>query len=214
MNGRFLIVDDDPINAEILSICLGSLNTEAEVYLNGEDCLRQVDKGNVDMILLDVMMPGISGIDVLEDIRRSYKPIELPIIMVTALGENEMLIEAIEKGANDYISKPINYEVALARISNQITSLRLYKESLQKQKIEAINSMIVTYNHEINNPLSIASAELELARRNRNFDNIDRASEALKRISEIVKKIQKISAGSMRETDYSMGTRMIQLDED
>jgi DNA-binding response OmpR family regulator len=75
-----------------------------------------IAKTPIDLILLDIMMPDISGIDVLRELRRTYNSEILPILMVTAKNESGDIVEALELGANDYVSKPIDFPVVVARI--------------------------------------------------------------------------------------------------
>ena len=77
-----------------------------------------------DIVLLDIMMPEVSGYDVLEEVRKDWTPMELPIIMATAKDQGEDVVSAFKLGANDYITKPIDFPVALARIETQLSRKR------------------------------------------------------------------------------------------
>ena len=78
------------------------------------------------MVLLDIRMPSISGIEVLRSIRKRYSPAQLPVIMVTAEGHSASIVEALQVGANDYITKPVDMPVALARIRTCLSQKRLF----------------------------------------------------------------------------------------
>ena len=115
-----LVVDDHPDNRELLTRRLereGFRVLEAE---SGPQALARLEGGPVSLILLDVMMPGMTGIEVLQAVRETYSSSELPVIMVTAKAQSEDLVEALGQGANDYVTKPINFPVALARIQAQL----------------------------------------------------------------------------------------------
>ncbi|HUG53171.1 MAG TPA: response regulator [Vicinamibacteria bacterium] len=115
-----LVVDDHSDNRELLMRKLerdGFRTLEAE---GGKEALAHLKQGEVSLILLDVMMPGMSGLDVLRAVREAYGPAELPVIMVTARSQSEDVVEALGLGANDYITKPIDFPVALARIQAQL----------------------------------------------------------------------------------------------
>jgi diguanylate cyclase (GGDEF)-like protein/PAS domain S-box-containing protein len=86
--------------------------------------LERVRKEKIDLILLDIEMPEISGLDALKSLRQYYTPIQLPIIMVTARNQSEDVIAALELGANDYLTKPIDFPIALARIKTQLSHKR------------------------------------------------------------------------------------------
>jgi diguanylate cyclase (GGDEF)-like protein/PAS domain S-box-containing protein len=114
--GHILLVDDVPDNRETLRRRLEKRGFTCEEAESGEACLAAIAANSYDLVLLDVKMPGISGLDTLESIRQQYDALALPVIMVTAHGANDDVATALSCGANDYISKPINFPVALARI--------------------------------------------------------------------------------------------------
>jgi len=119
-----LLVDDDPTNQDLLSRRLKRAGYATEVAGSGYEALDVLARREVELVLLDSMMPGLSGIDLLRQLRLRFSPARLPIIMVTALGESERVVEALSLGANDYISKPVDFPVALARIKAQIERKR------------------------------------------------------------------------------------------
>jgi CheY-like chemotaxis protein len=114
--GHILLVDDVPENRETLRRRLEKRGFTCDEAESGEACLAAIAANSYDLVLLDVKMPGISGLDTLESIRQQYDALALPVIMVTAHGANDDVATALSSGANDYISKPINFPVALARI--------------------------------------------------------------------------------------------------
>ena len=210
MGERILVVDDNPVSAEMLCTFLAKHNIETVVCEDREECLAEVVQGNVAIVFIEVVMSGsISGLDVLIAIRQKYNPIELPVIMVTDLSDEKTLAKAIGLGANDFFHKPINCMVAIARIYNQIIASKLYRKSLQEKRNETINSMIATYNHEINNSLSVAFAELYLAQMDKNPTTLNRVSDALKRVSAVIRKIEKFNRVDIEETEYLMGGKMV-----
>ena len=124
-NGRsLLLVDDDQTNRDLLSRRLKKAGYATELAASGYEALDVLNRHEVELILLDSMMPGLSGIELLQQLRGRYSPARLPIIMVTALGESDRIVEALNLGANDYITKPIDFPVALARIKAQIERKR------------------------------------------------------------------------------------------
>ncbi len=119
-----LLVDDDPTNQDLLSRRLKRAGYATELAGSGYEALDVLARREVELVLLDSMMPGLSGIELLRQLRCRFSPARLPIIMVTALGESERIVEALNLGANDYISKPVDFPVALARIRAQIDRKR------------------------------------------------------------------------------------------
>jgi len=116
-----LLVDDNEDNLKTLIRPLKKKVFDLLLAQSGEEALNFVKHGSVDLILLDIMMPKMSGIEVLKTIRANYSTEELPIIMATAKTENESIIQAINLGANDYVTKPINLPVLIARITAQLS---------------------------------------------------------------------------------------------
>lgn len=119
-----LLVDDDPTNRDLLSRRLNRAGYATELAGSGYEALDVLASRDVELVLLDSMMPGLSGIELLCQLRQRFSPAHLPIIMVTALGESERVVEALSLGANDYISKPVDFPVALARIKAQLERKR------------------------------------------------------------------------------------------
>ncbi len=133
----FLLVDDNENNRDMLSRRLEKKGYNVTTAADGSEALSLLQKGEhqFDLILLDVMMPGINGIDVLTQLRQSYTPSELPIIMVTAKDQSEDMIKALELGANDYITKPVDFPVALARIQTQVARLEQSEQDQAKRQV-------------------------------------------------------------------------------
>src|SRR5882672_3467186 len=115
-----LVVDDHPDNRELLMRRLEREGFRVLGAESGPQALDKVKGGPVSLILLDVMMPGMNGIEVLQAVREDHSASELPVIMVTAKAQSDDVVEALGQGANDYVTKPIDFPVALARIQAQL----------------------------------------------------------------------------------------------
>jgi len=121
---HILVVDDEPINQRVMKNILSQVNYRVSLANNGEEALRILEtKKDVNLVLLDVMMPKMSGFEVCQRIREKHLPSELPVIIVTAKSQIEDLVTGLTSGANDYISKPFSRDELLARIR---THLNLY----------------------------------------------------------------------------------------
>jgi adenylate cyclase len=119
-----LVVDDNEMNRDMLSRRLKARGYKVEVAEDGYQALDKVDKASFDTVILDVMMPGISGLEVLAKIRETRTMSDLPVIMATARDASEDIVEALKLGANDYVTKPLDFQVVLARLSTQLTLKR------------------------------------------------------------------------------------------
>ena len=201
---KILIVDDDLMNGKQIKLRLEKRDYECDYVSSGEDCLETLKSNEYDCLLLDIMMPGISGLDVLKEVRKTKNNYELPIIMVTAKDEAEDIVAALKLEANDYITKPVNIEIATARINTQVNLKNLIKTSLRAKKAQTITTMITTLHHEINNPLAIAIGNLTILGAKNPNERIDKAMNALNRITDIVKKVEELSQDEgMEEVAYS-----------
>jgi len=212
---KIILVDDDQINSKIFSKRLFKRGYDISVFNSGAECLayfKDFDKGRDVVLILDLVMPEIDGNQVLAKLREDYSPMELPVIIMSAKEDVEQVVECLSNGASDFIAKPANIDIAIARIKTQEEMLSYYKGNLKKKQLETINSMVATFNHEINNPLTIALGSLR-----RDFSKIDErrvgiAVTALIRISDIVKKIEMVTKlDHVEEEVYVEDTKMIKL---
>jgi diguanylate cyclase (GGDEF)-like protein len=119
-----LIVDDEPMNRDALQRRLTRAGYQVLTAESGEQALQIVAANRVDLVLLDVMMPGMDGVETLRRLRQSRSVSELPVVMVTAKDGSDDVVEALEAGANDYVTKPVDFAVAHARIRTQLTARR------------------------------------------------------------------------------------------
>jgi len=116
---KILIVDDDPVNIGVLANALKS-SYEILTALNGYDAISLVKEHSPDLVLLDVMMPELDGLQVCRLIRAEGRFADIPIIFVTAVDSMEGEVQGLELGAVDYITKPVNLKLAKLRIRNQL----------------------------------------------------------------------------------------------
>ena len=119
-----LVVDDCAENRDLLSRRLKRQGYQVAVAEHGREALEMIEQAHFDLVLLDQMMPGISGLDLLRLVRATRTPVDLPVIMVTAVDDSETVVEALNRGANDYVTKPLDFPIALARIRAQLARKR------------------------------------------------------------------------------------------
>jgi diguanylate cyclase (GGDEF)-like protein len=131
--GKVLIVDDVEDNRIVLGRRLSKRGFEVVYADSGEEALRRVRKQQFDAVLLDVMMPGMDGNETLCRIRQEFCAATLPVIMVTAKTQTSDIVESLALGANDYLTKPVDFSIALARINNQV-SIRRARLDLQRSE--------------------------------------------------------------------------------
>ncbi len=135
---RILLVDDEEANRDMLSRRLRRSGFVVDLACNGESALAQIRSSSFDLVLLDSMMPGLSGVEVLKTLRAEHTPDQLPVIMVTALTDSSKIVEALNLGANDYVTKPVDFPVALARIHSQLARKAAEKALRQSEERYAL----------------------------------------------------------------------------
>ena len=133
---RILVVDDVPDNRDILTRRLSRRGFEILEADNGTQALEIVRREKLDLVLLDIMMPDIQGTEVVRRIRQTRSQTELPIIMVSAKTLSEDVAESLELGANDYVIKPVDFTMALARIRAQLDRKRAAEEVARRSRVE------------------------------------------------------------------------------
>jgi putative two-component system response regulator len=174
-----LVVDDEPRNVKLLEAILRPLNYEVIKAFNGEDALTIINKIDVDLVLLDVMMPLMDGYEVCRRLKASEATRLIPVVMVTALDSVEDKINGIEAGADDFITKPPNKMELLARtkslinlkkLNDNLTSIEQVlfslantvdaKDTYTQGHVERVSDMAMTLGHR----LALSASELQALR--------------------------------------------------
>jgi sigma-B regulation protein RsbU (phosphoserine phosphatase) len=155
--GSLLIVDDEPMDREMLSRFLqrhGFAITEAQ---DGEQAVELLRRTSFDLVLLDAVKPGLGGLEVLKIIRQTYAPTDLPLLMATVKDTSLDLVEALQLGANDYLTKPFDFAVVLARIRTQLSLKRSVDEIRRlEQSLEQRNEELEAANRRMKRDLEAA----------------------------------------------------------
>jgi diguanylate cyclase (GGDEF)-like protein len=165
---RLLIVDDVAENRAILTRRFQRRGYEIVEASDGFRALELVAEQAFDLVLLDVMMPGIDGLEVLTRIREQHGPASLPVIMVTALAQNDDVVKALKLGANDYVTKPVDFAIALARTETQVA---------RKQAEEAVqraNRALREANENLEQRIAERTKELREANEQLKFEIVNR----------------------------------------
>jgi adenylate cyclase len=138
-----LVVDDNDVNCVLLRRRLESAGHIVTVAHDGREALRKIDEERFDLVLLDVMMPEMSGLEVLEIVRKRFGVADLPIIMATAADESADIVKAFGMGANDYVTKPFDFSVVMARTRTQLALRSAMEENRRLvQEVELRNRFI------------------------------------------------------------------------
>jgi two-component system, sensor histidine kinase and response regulator len=185
-NHSILVVDDEPDNFEVIEALLASMPYTLHYASHGQKAIDSLDQFQPDLILLDVMMPDINGIEVCKQIKSIQQWQSIPIIMVTALTGTNDLANCLSAGADDFISKPVNGVELRARVQSMLRIKKQHDriQSLSKLQRNSINSLTISLN-ELNNDLSTSffnedGAHLNniLSQVNLLKDNLDKMTES------------------------------------
>jgi DNA-binding response OmpR family regulator len=217
-NKTILVVDDQPDNVFILQDRLQREGFRILTAYDGLTCISIAESEKPDLILLDVMMPGLSGFDVCERLIKNTVTSSIPIILVTALTDVEDIKRGLQAGAFDYIKKPYNRAELIARINSALRFSETQKMLIEIEKVNTYAATVLTANHEIKQPLTLIN--LSLTAINRELGKEEIRKDVLKKRIEFIegatKEIIKI-LGKLSEikkpviTDYVNNLKMIDL---
>ena len=181
LTGFILIVDDLPTNLDVISEALSNEGYKVSIATSGERALQQVDRKPPDLILLDIMMPGIDGFETCRRLKENPKTSHIPIIFMTALNDADSKVYALELGAVDYVTKPFQEQEVMARIKTHLQLHYLTQnlaqevakknaelqssqlQIIQNEKMSALGNLVAGVAHEINNPVSFLSGNIKPA---------------------------------------------------
>jgi class 3 adenylate cyclase len=163
MTGRILVVDDVATNVKLLADLLVVKGYQVVTASSGVQALAALESEPPDLVLLDVMMPGMSGYEVCEAIRANPAHAMVPVVLITALDPDKERARGLNAGADDFLSKPVGQAELLARVRSLLRIKRLYDE-VQRQKLE-----LTQWNHQLEQRVADGVAELERLGRLKRF---------------------------------------------
>jgi class 3 adenylate cyclase/CheY-like chemotaxis protein len=167
---RILIVDDEPMNLDILQTRLAVHAYEILTATDGEEALAVATAQRPDLILLDIMMPKMDGIDVCRQLKADTSLPFTPIIMVTAKADSKDVVAGLEAGADEYLTKPLDQAALVARVKSMLRIKALH-DTVQEQamRLEAQSMQLAEWNQTLEQRVQEQLAELERTRRLKRF---------------------------------------------
>ena len=162
VNPSVLVVDDQPANIRLLEAILTPRGYDVRTASSGAEALAAIDADDTDLVLLDIVMPGMDGYEVCRAIRERPATAYLPVVMVTASGD-EQKIQALEAGADDFLTKPINKSELLARVAS-LARIKRYQDTVKRQSDE-----LAAWNQELKARVAEQVSQIERMGRLRRF---------------------------------------------
>ncbi|MDA0748029.1 MAG: response regulator [bacterium] len=193
-----LIAEDDGVSRRLLETLLVKQGHRPVVCKDGIEAWEKIQKEETPRLaILDWMMPRMSGVDVCKRVRELPHSQRIYILLLTALGEKKNIVEGLEAGANDYLTKPFDTNELKARIQVGVRMVELREQLLETERLRALMQTAGAAAHEINQPLTvlIATADMELATMSEDDPyraTIERFKTAGERISKIVQKMESV----------------------
>ena len=216
---KILVIDDLPENIFILQDRLVQEGYEVNTAYGGTDGMEKAYSTLPDLILLDVMMPDMSGLEVCKTLVNDEKTKHIPIILVTAKAGAEDTKEGLEAGAFDYIKKPFNRVELVARVKSALKLSEANQQLLEVEKRTTFIATIVTANHKIKQPLTLLSLSSAAIKKELDKEEFTKESilsrvkyidAAIKDISDVLDKLNSITKPEL--SDYAKDVKMIKVD--
>jgi two-component system cell cycle response regulator len=218
---NILVIDDLPENVFMLQDRLEHEGYEVLTAYDGKSGINKAISDQPDLILLDVMMPEMNGIEVCKTLVNNPSTTNIPIILVTAKAGAEDTKEGLEAGAFDYIKKPFNKVELMARINSALKLADAHRKYLEAEQKNTFAATVVTANHRIKQPLTLMSLSSAALKREINKDQISKEAlikrlnyidTAIKEISDVLNQLNAIKKPIL--TDYVKDIKMVECENE
>jgi|GEM_PF-1900086 len=190
-NARILIVDDESLNREVLSRRLQREGYRPTGARSGPEALQLMEDEAFDAVLLDIQMPEMNGIEVLQRLKKDARWLHLPVIMLSALTDVDRVARCIELGAEDYLPKPINAVLLRARLGACLEKKKMAEELLRTSKLQSIGVLAGGLAHDFNNMLTAVLGNLSLIQHRHKLP------------SDLLRGIREAEAGALRAQELT-----------
>jgi len=214
---RILIAEDDRISRRLLERKLTSWGYEVVSCNNGAEAWQALHReDSPNLAILNWMMPGMNGVEVCREIRKQKRRGYTYIILLTGRDRKRDIVEGIEAGADDYVTKPFNPHELKVRIRAGRRIIEMQSELMHREKLRGVLEMAGATCHEFNQPMQVISGYCELLMKelkpgNQEHDQVSKILEAVESMIEVTRKLQSITKYETRE--YIEGSLIIDIDK-
>jgi len=217
---KILIVDDQPINIKIVQRKIEKAGMEVLVASNGNECLHIVSVNKPDIILLDIMMPEMDGIETCRKLKENQETSDIPIIFITAKSAKEDVLQGLDTGAVDYITKPLELDETLARIQTQLRVQEMHRENLdltnrlaEMRRTSTVGAITQGIAHNLNNLLGVVVGYIDLMKIGKNKPElVERSISSMESaITRMVTIVSQLSSMAAQEDTHLTPVNMLEL---
>lgn len=212
---KILVVDDDESLVGLLRTVLSSGGYNVEGAFSGAEALRLMKTFHPELILMDIGLPDISGLEILRQIRAQAEFKEIIVMLITGTTGLEMKIEGFNTGANDYVSKPVNPRELLLKVERFLKTAEVQKDKLASTQKETLHTIVNTLAHELSSPLAAIRHQIRLSGQEQHLEairnSLDSIEVSAKRMEEIIMELQ--SAVRFVSKEPIPGVHLLDLEE-
>lgn len=223
MEEKILVVDDEPVVVELLKANFTEMGFQVIKASNGLEALEALKKDKPDVIITDLIMPYMDGIELIKKIKENPETTLVPIIVITAMAERETLLKAVELGVDEFITKPFDRMILSARIKSIFKAKRLQVELLEHEveceRSKLLSEIILTIFHYVRNtmqPLAIADSRFSKSPSEENIALLFQTStECVKKIDAIMNTLHEYEEKDLiKMKTYTEGINMLDLERE
>jgi DNA-binding response OmpR family regulator len=212
---RTLVIDDDPSIVRFLEIYLENQGFVIASALTGEEGLALAARLLPDLILLDQMMPGLDGIEVLRRLKEAEETQRIPVVILTARSDVGEKVKGLDLGVDDYITKPFDIRELKARLLSVVARRREQDETTEAAKLKTLREVVASVSHEVNNPLAailMCAEALEIRSASNPYvrDKSRVIQDNVLRIRDILKRLERVKV--LASKPYVATERILDLD--
>jgi DNA-binding response OmpR family regulator len=212
---KILVVDDDESLAGLLQTLLSSSGYSVQSAFSGSEALRLMKTFLPELVLIDIGLPDVSGLEVLRQIRAQAEFKETIVMLITGTSGLEMKIEGFNTGANDYVAKPINPRELLLKVECFLKTAEAQKDKLLSKQRETLHTVVNTLAHELSSPLAAIRHQVRLSTNEQHLeamrDSLNSIEVSAKRMEEIIMELQ--SAVRFVAKEPIPGVHLLDLEE-